>query len=71
MSAEPLHPAFKNIISSAIWVKWEPNAFDEKQIAGRFSTEGMQEEFGQKWQYDIRFSTLILLDPGAKTVPAQ
>ena len=71
MSAEPLHPAFTNLLSSALWVKWEPSAFDENQVAGRFFTDGMQQEFGQKWQYDIRFSAPILLDPEGKTVPAQ
>ncbi len=67
MSAEPLHPAFKTFVSSASWVKWKPSAFDEKKIAGRFYTEGTQNEFGQKWKYDVTFSAPILLDPEAKT----
>lgn len=71
MSAEPLHSAFTNFISSALWTRWEPSAFDEKQVAGRFHTEGMVEEFSQKWQYDITFSAPITLDPKAKTVPAK
>jgi len=66
ISAEPLHSAFKSFIGSALWVKWEPSAYDEKQVAGRFFTEGMQNEFGQKWQYDVTFSAPILLDPEAK-----
>ncbi len=67
MSAEPLHPAFKTFLSSALWVKWKPSAYNEIKIAGRFYTEGMQNEFGQKWQYDVSFSAPILLDPQAKT----
>jgi hypothetical protein len=66
MSAEPLHSAFKSFIGSGLWVKWEPSAYDEKQVAGRFYTEGMQNEFGQKWQYDVSFSAPIMLDPEAK-----
>jgi hypothetical protein len=69
MSAEPLHSSFKNFVSSALWIKWKPQAFDDKQVAGRFFTDNMQEEFSQKWQYDITFSTPIILDPQAKTAP--
>jgi hypothetical protein len=68
ISAEPLHSAFTSYVSSAMWIRWEPSAFDETQVAGRFYTEGMQNEFGQKWQYDVTFSTAISLDPDAKTV---
>lgn len=69
ISAEPLHAAFTNQISSALWVRWEPTAFDVKQVAGHLYTEGLQDEFGQQWQYDITFSASILLDPAAGTVP--
>lgn len=68
MSAEPLHQAFTTMVSSALWIRWEPTAFDEKQVAGRFHSDGPRQEFGQKWQYDITFSVPILLDPKAKTV---
>jgi hypothetical protein len=71
MSAEPLHSAFKSFIGSALWVKWEPRAYDEKQVAGRFYTEGMQNEFGQKWQYDVTFSASVMLDPEAKSPKTQ
>ena len=71
MSAAPLHSAFKSFIGSALWIKWEPSAYDEKQVAGRFFTEGLQNEFGQKWQYEVTFSAPILLDPEAKTVKSQ
>ena len=69
MSAEPLHPAFTTFVSSAAFVRWQPAAYDEKRVAGRFWTEGMQNEFKQQWSYDITFSAPIALDPGAKTVP--
>jgi hypothetical protein len=69
MSAAPMHPAFKTFLGSALWAKWKPGAYDEKKVAGRFYTEGMQNEFGQKWQYDVTFSAPIRLDPTAKTVP--
>ena len=68
MSAEPLHQAFTTMVSSALWIRWEPIAFDEKQVAGRFHSDGQRQEFGQKWQYDITFSAPILLDPKAQTV---
>lgn len=71
MSAEPLHRAFTTFVSSALWIKWEPLAFDEKQIAGHVYTNGLQDEFGQKWQYDIHFSAPILLDAAAKSVPVK
>lgn len=69
MSAEPLHPAFTTFISSAAFVRWKPTAYDEKRVAGRFWTEGTQNEFRQQWSYDLTFSTPIALDPEAKTVP--
>ena len=69
MSASPLHPAMRTIISSAAFVRWQPQAFDEKRVAGRFWTEGTQKEFGQQWSYDASFAVPIALDPGAKTVP--
>ena len=69
MSAEPLHPAFTTFISSAAFVRWKPTAYDEKRVAGRFWTEGMQDEFKQQWSYDITFSAPVALDPEAKTTP--
>jgi len=69
MSAEPLHPAFTTFISSAAFVRWKPSAYDEKRVAGRFWTEGVQKEFKQEWSYDVTFSAPIALDPEAKTVP--
>jgi len=69
MSAEPLHPAFTTFVSSALWVRFVPSAYDEKRIAGRFHTPGKQNEFKQQWSYDVTFSAPIVLDPAAKTVP--
>ena len=69
MSAEPLHPAFTAFISSGVFVRWKPSAYDEKRVAGRFWTEGTQKEFRQEWSYDVTFSAPIALDPAAKTVP--
>jgi hypothetical protein len=69
MSAEPLHPAFTTFVSSALWVRFEPTAYDEKRIAGRVRTPGPQNEFRQQWSYDVSFSAPIVLDPDAKTVP--
>lgn len=69
MSAEPLHPAFTTFVSSAAFVRWKPSAYDEKRVAGRFWTEGTQNEFKQQWSYDVTFSSPIALDPAAKTVP--
>jgi hypothetical protein len=69
MSAEPLHPAFTTFVSSAAFVRWKPTAYDEKRVAGRFWTDGTQNEFRQQWSYDLTFSTPITLDPEAKTVP--
>ena len=69
MSAEPLHPAFTTFVSSAAFVRWKPTAYDEKRVAGRFWTEGLQDEFRQKWSYDVTFSAPVALDPEAKTVP--
>lgn len=69
MSAEPLHPAFTTFVSSAAFVRWKPSAYDEKRVAGRFWTEGAQNEFRQQWSYDITFSAPITLDPEAKTIP--
>ena len=68
MSAEPLHPAFTTFVSSAAFIRWKPSAYDEKRIAGRFWTDGVQNEFRQQWSYDITFSAPITLDPEAKTV---
>src|SRR5258706_10760238 len=53
MSAEPLHPAFTTFVSSAAFVRWKPTAYDEKRVAGRFWTEGTQDEFRQQWSYDV------------------
>ena len=69
INAEPLHPAFTTFISSAAFIRWKPTAYDEKRVAGRFSTDGTQNEFRQQWSYDVTFSTPITLDPAAKTVP--
>ena len=69
MSAEPLHPAFTTFVSSALWVRFVPSAYDEKRIAGRFHTPGKQNEFKQQWSYDVTFSAPIVLDPAATTVP--
>jgi hypothetical protein len=69
MSAEPLHPAFTTFVASAAFVRWKPSAYDEKRVAGRFWTEGVQKEFRQEWSYDVTFSAPITLDPGATTVP--
>jgi hypothetical protein len=69
MSAEPVHPAFTTFISSAAFVRWQPTAYDEKRVAGRFWTDGVQNEFKQQWSYDLTFSAPIALDPAAKTVP--
>ncbi|MBK6395234.1 MAG: hypothetical protein IPF73_11600 [Betaproteobacteria bacterium] len=68
-SAEPLHPAFTTFVSSALWVRFEPTAYDEKRIAGRLRTPGPQNEFRQQWSYDVSFSAPIVLDPDATTVP--
>jgi hypothetical protein len=71
MSAEPLHPAFTTFVSSAAFVRWQPTAYDEKRIAGRFWTDGTQNEFRQQWSYDLTFSAPISLDPEARTVPGR
>lgn len=44
MSAEPLHPAFTTLVSSAAFIRWQPTAYDEKRIAGRFRAGGTQNE---------------------------
>ena len=69
MSAEPLHPAFTTFVASGVFVRWKPSAYDEKRVAGRFWTDGVQKEFKQEWSYDVTFSAPITLDPAAKTVP--
>lgn len=69
MSASPLHPAFTTFVSSALWVRFTPSAYDEKRVAGRFQTPGKQNEFKQQWSYDVTFNAPIVLDPAAKTVP--
>lgn len=71
MSAEPLHPAFTTFVSSALWVRFVPSAYDEKRVAGRLHTPGPQDQFGQRWSYDATFSAPITLDPAARTVPAK
>jgi hypothetical protein len=68
MSAEPLHPAFTAFVSSAAFIRWKPSAYDEKRVAGRFWTDGTQNEFRQQWTYDFTFSAPITLDPEAKTL---
>lgn len=67
LSAEPLHPSFTTYLSSAAFIHWQPTAYDEKRVAGRFWTDGKQDEFGQKWDYDLNFSATIALDPEATT----
>ncbi len=69
MSAEPIHPAFSTFVSSALWARFEPTAYDEKRIAGRLRTPGLQDAFRQQWSYDVTFAAPIVLDPDAKTVP--
>lgn len=69
LSAMPMHAAFTTFIRSAAFVRWQPSAFDEKRVAGRVFTDGTQNEFRQKWSYDVTFSAPIALDPAAKTVP--
>jgi hypothetical protein len=69
LSAEPLHAAFTTFVSSGAFVRWKPSAYDEKRVAGRFWTEGVQKEFKQEWSYDVTFDAPIVLDPAAKTVP--
>jgi hypothetical protein len=68
-SAAPFHPASKAFISSAAFIKWKPSAYNETTIAGRFYTDGVQELAGQKWKYDVTFSSPITLDLKAVTVP--
>jgi len=69
MSAEPLHPAFTTFVSSAAFIRWKPSAYNEKRVAGRFWTEGMQNQFRQQWSYDVTFQAPVALDPEAKTTP--
>jgi hypothetical protein len=69
MSATPLHAAFKTVVQSAAFIRWQPSAFDEQKIAGRFWTDGTQKAFGQAWSYDLTFTAPITLDPAAATVP--
>jgi hypothetical protein len=69
MSAEPLHPAFTTFVSSALWARFVPSAYDEKKVAGRLHTPGKVDELRQRWSYDVTFSAPIVLDPAAKTVP--
>lgn len=69
MSAEPLHPAFTTFVSSALWARFVPSAYDEKRVAGRLHTPGPQDEFKQRWRYDVTFSAPIVLDPAATTAP--
>jgi hypothetical protein len=69
LSAAPLHPAFTTMLRSAAFIRWQPAAFDEKRVAGRFWTDGVQDEFHQKWSYDLTFAAPIRLDPAARTVP--
>ncbi len=64
-----LNPDATTFLSSAAFIRWKPSAYDEKRVAGRFWTEGTQNEFRQRWSYDATFSAPITLDPDAKTVP--
>lgn len=71
MSAEPLHPAYTTVVSSAAFIRWKRTAYDERRVAGRFWTDGTQNEFRQQWSYDVTFSAPITLDPAAKTLRKQ
>ena len=66
-SAAPYHAAFKNFISSGAYATFKPTAYDEKRVAGSFTTNGEQEFMGDKWKYDLTFSASIVLDPAAKS----
>ena len=68
-SAAPLHRAFTTFVSSALWIRWTPTAYDEKRVAGRFATDGTVREFRQAWSYDVTFEAPVVLDPAAKSVP--
>lgn len=62
------HPNFSVFLDGAGEHRWQPSAFDER-VAGRLTTPGRQEAMGQTWEYDVEFSTRIVLDPEATTVP--
>jgi hypothetical protein len=68
-TSAPYSPAMRNFVSTALYVRWEPTAFDEEKVAGRFFTAETAELGGEKWSYDITFSTPMTLLPGA--VPAK
>lgn len=68
-SAAPYSPAMRNFVSSALYVKWEPTAFDEEKVAGHLFTNETAELGGEKWSYDITFSTPMNLLPEAKPKP--
>jgi len=70
-SAAPYHPAFKSFIQSGAFVKWKPDTYDVNTIAGRVFTDGQQQFAGQRWSYDLTFSSPITLHPAARTVPEQ
>ena len=69
MSAEPLHPALTTFVASAAFIRWKPTAYDEKRVAGRFWTDGIQREIREQWSYDVTFSVPITPDPAARTLP--
>jgi len=68
-SAAAYHRAFTAFISSGVFARWKPSAYNEKTVAGHVTTDGERNEFNNRWQYDLTFSAPIVLDPEAKTVP--
>ena len=59
----------KFAVAKEAFIRWNPSAYDEKRVAGRFWTDGTQNAFQQRWSYDVTFSAPITLDPEARTVP--
>lgn len=68
MSAAPYSAAMRNYVNSAAFIQWKPRAYDDEKVAGRFWTDGEKELAGEKWSFDLTFTTPIILDPEAKTV---
>lgn len=68
MSAAPYNAAMRNYVSSAAFIQWKPRAYDDEKVAGLFWTDGEKELAGEKWSFDLTFTTPIILDPEAKTV---
>lgn len=60
MSAEPFHPALTTYFSTALFVRWEATEFGEDGITAHLYTpDGEQNEFSQRWSYDIHYSTPV------------